>query len=219
MTSDVRERLVEAAACLFGAHGVEGVSLREVNVAAATGNASAVQYHFGDRKGLIRAVLDRHRPSVEARRHALLDVYESQAADDLRALAGAFVRPLVPELANPAGVGYLQVLADLVNRPKPVLDPAVTHDMTNSTSTNRWRMLIEPLMDPAAVEMHRRFLAMQFTFTELARRARVRPEQNQQLFASHLIDMVTALLAAPISEETARHLKRTHSDPRRKELA
>ncbi|MGE0220648.1 TetR/AcrR family transcriptional regulator [Mycolicibacterium sp.] len=217
MSSEVRERLVEAAACLFGAEGVEGVSLREVNVAAATGNASAVQYHFGDRKGLVRAVLDRHRPAVEERRHALLDAYEAAGRDDMRALTAAFVRPLVSELATPAGQGYLQLLADLVNRPKPVLDPADIHDSTTSTSTNRWRVLLEPLMDPTAVAMHRRFLAMQFTFTELARRGRDRPGKDHQLFASHLIDLVTAMLAAPISEETARQLTRprdaTGKDP------
>lgn len=213
MTSNVRARLVGAAATLFGTKGVEGVTLREVNAAAGTGNASAVQYHFGDRLGLILALLDEHRPAVEARRHAMLDAYEGRGIDDIRDLVGAFVRPLASELGAAAGVGYLQVLADLANRPQAVLDPAVTGDASHMTSTNRWRLLIEPLMDPAAVRLHRRFMAMQFTFTELARRGRDRPLNDQRLFVSHLVDVVTGMISAPISPETERHILVTRSAP------
>jgi len=58
--SDVRERLVAAAETLFAGAGVDAVSLREINAAAGAGNAIAIQYHFGDRAGLLRAVLAKH---------------------------------------------------------------------------------------------------------------------------------------------------------------
>lgn len=212
MASDMRQRLICAAATLFGEHGVNGVSLRHVNEAAGTGNASAVQYHFGDRQGLIAAVLEQHRPAVEARRHAMLDAYESRGMDDIRDLVGAFVRPLASELATPAGIGYLRVCAELVNRPQAVLDPAVTGEGA-MTSTNRWRALIEPLMDPRAVRLHRRYMAMQFTFTELDRRGRDRPERDHRLFISHLVDVVTGIITAPLSSETARNVPETPHVP------
>ena len=44
-------RLVAAAETLFAGAGVDAVSLREINAAAGAGNASAIQYHFGDRAG------------------------------------------------------------------------------------------------------------------------------------------------------------------------
>ena len=69
---DTRERLIRAAEKLFAERGVSGVSLREINREAGAKNAVAVQYHFGDRDGLLRAVLAKHWPDVEARRHALL---------------------------------------------------------------------------------------------------------------------------------------------------
>ncbi|MGH9138454.1 MAG: TetR/AcrR family transcriptional regulator [Acidimicrobiales bacterium] len=199
----VRDRLVNAAEVLFAERGVDDVSLREINAAAGASNASAIQYHFGDRAGLVRAVLAKHHPAVEARRHALLDQYEAAGRDDLRELAGAFVRSLAAELDDPdGGPGYLQVMADLANRPRPVVDPATTDDPRNSTA--RWRALVEPRLSPDAVRLHRRFVAVQFTLTELARRARSAPHTDNRLFTSHLVDLVAAVLAAPVSDETRR---------------
>lgn len=199
-----RDRLVAAAEQLFAGRGVDAVSLREINAAASVGNASAIQYHFGGRSGLVRAVIAKHHPAVEARRHALLDAYEADGREDLRTLAAALVRPLAAELDDAdGGAGYLQLLADLANRPTPVIDPAGLEDP--SDSTYRWRALVEPLLTPEAVRHHRRFVAIRFTLTELARRARDRKRREHKHFVSDLIDLVTALLAAPISEETARH--------------
>ena len=93
MAGTTTERLVSAAEHLFAAHGIDGVSLREINRAAGARNASALQYHFRDRDGLLRAVMVKHGREVEARRHAMLDAYEADGATDVRALAGALVRP------------------------------------------------------------------------------------------------------------------------------
>jgi AcrR family transcriptional regulator len=204
--ADVRDRLVAAAETLFAGAGIDAVSLREINAAAGAGNASAIQYHFGDRAGLVRAVLAKHHPKVESRRHALLDQVEADGrSGDLRALAGALVRPLAAELDDPdGGPGYLQILADLVNRPRPVLSGASSEDPTDSTY--RWRMLVEPLLASDAVRLHRRFVAIRFTMTELARRARDTHKSDTPFFVSHLIDLVAALLGAPVSAETARQL-------------
>src|SRR5690348_15673441 len=90
-------RLVDAAERLFAERGIDAVSLREINAAAGQRNSTALQYHFGDRAGLLKAVLAKHRPEIEARRHQLLDEYEARGplpqADALRSLAAALVRP------------------------------------------------------------------------------------------------------------------------------
>lgn len=212
--SDVRDRLLAAAETLFAGAGVDAVSLREINAAAGAGNASAIQYHFGDRAGLLRAVLAKHHPAVESRRHALLDQIEADGRSaDLRALAAALVRPLAAELEEPhGGAGYIQILADLANRPRPVLNPANVEDPTDSTF--RWRALVEPLLSPEAVRLHRRFVAIRFTLTELARRSRDAHKSDVRFFTSHLIDLVAALLAAPVSAETRRQIA-ARPNPRR----
>lgn len=200
-TPSVRARLLSAAEVLYAERGIDGVSLREINALAGARNASALQYHFGGRAGLLRAIIAGHRPGVEARRHELLDAYEATVEDDLRALAAALVLPLAATLAEPGGPGYLQVLSDLVNRPRPAIDPASLDDPTDSLY--RWRAAVEPLLSAEAVRLHRRFVAVRFTLAELARRTRDRRSPDDRLFIADLIDLVAGLLAAPVSSETA----------------
>jgi AcrR family transcriptional regulator len=205
MANDVASSIISAAERLFAERGSDAVSLREINAASGATNASAIQYHFGDRRGLVRAVLAKHEVDVERRRHALLDAYEAAAVDDLRALAAALVEPLADELAADGGPGYLQLLADLYNRPNPTFDPRTTEDRTKSFP--RWRGLVMPLLTPEAVRLHRRFDALRFTAFELARRGRT-DRKDHRLFTSQLTDLVTALLAAPVSDETRRFFRR-----------
>jgi hypothetical protein len=116
-------------------------------------------------------------------------------------LAGALVRPFAAQASEPGGAGYLQVLADLVSRPRPAIDPASLDDPSDSLF--RWRAAVEPLLSPDAVVLHRRFLAIRFTLTELARRASSADRSaDDPLFVSDLVDLVTGLLSAPVSPET-----------------
>ena len=206
-TDDTRSSLISAAETLFAQRGVDGVSLREINRAAAQGNASALQYHFGDRRGLLRAVITKHKAGIDSRRHALLDQYEAEGTEDLRTLAAALVLPLASKLADPSGGrSYLQVVAELVNRPDPVLDPAAMNDPADSIY--RWRKLLDPLLPAESTRVfHTRFIAIRFAHFELARRAAGRPRRDDRLYVSHLVDLVTALLTAPVSPQTRRLLR------------
>jgi AcrR family transcriptional regulator len=199
----VKPRLITAAEQLFAARGIDAVSLREINRASGARNAIAVQYHFEDRAGVVRAVLDKHRPDIEARRHAMLDEYEADATPDLRRLAAALVRPLAARLADlDGGPEYLQIHAELINRPRPPVEAAAVPDPDDSIQ--RWRSLVEPLLGEDAIRLHRRFTAMRLTAAELGRRASTAPHTDDRLFVSHLIDLVTSVLAAPVSDETLR---------------
>lgn len=205
MASTVPDALIRAAERLFAERGSDQVSLREITTEAGATNASAVQYHFGDRRGLIRAVLAKHDAEVERRRHELLDAYEQAGAPDVRALAHALVQPLADELTNEdGGHGYLQLLADLWNRPDPLWDPGILEDPTYSV--HRWRALVVPLLTPEAIRLHRRFDALRFTVSELARRGRT-GRKDHRLFTSQLTDLVTGLLLTPVSAETRRLLR------------
>jgi AcrR family transcriptional regulator len=201
---ETRRRLIDAAESLFSERGIDAVSLREINAAAGQRNATALQYHFGDRSGLLRAVMAKHQPEVEARRHALLDEIEGSASVDLRMLAAALVRPPASKLAD--GRAYLRITAQLINRPDPQFDNAALTDA--SISTNRWRKMVAPLMrEEAVTHLHRRFSAIRITYVELARRAQRSGRADDRLFTSHLIDLVASILDAPLSEETCRLLE------------
>lgn len=212
--SDTRARLLDAAEALYAARGVDAVSLREILQEAGARNATAVQYHFGDRAGIIRAIFARHAPEVEARRHALLDAYED-GEQGVRPLAAALVRPMAARLADESGRAYLQIWADVVNRPNPLVPGTALDDPPGavaggsspqpvSDSLCRWRTLVEPLLEEDAARLHRRFTAILYASIELARRARSGPRTDDRLFTSYLIDVVTAILGAPVSPETRR---------------
>ena len=205
MSSSVPDALVSAAERLFAERGSASVSLREINAEAGSTNASAIQYHFGGRGGLVRAVLEKHEAAIDRRRHEQLDAYEASGTDDLRALCAALVEPLVAELTTEGGPGYLQLVADLYNQPNPTFDLSKVDDSTSSVA--RWRKLVLPLLSPEGVRLHRRFDALRFAVSELARRART-GRRDHRLFTSQLIDLVLALLTAPVSEETKRLLDR-----------
>jgi AcrR family transcriptional regulator len=75
-TSATRERILEAAAELFGARGPHGVSLREI-VDGARVNIAAVNYHFGSKDELFDIVV------AQSIGH-LADALSSSLADALR---------------------------------------------------------------------------------------------------------------------------------------
>lgn len=201
--ADTRDRLIAAAEELFAANGIEAVSLREVVRASGARNTTALQYHFGDRTGLVRAVLEKHHLDVDTRRDAMLDAYEAEGEPDVWALARALVQPLAAKLADPdGGIAYLQILAELMNRPQPALDAAMFDDPEDSMF--RWRELVAPLLSDDALRLHRRFVVLRFAVVELARRADTAPHTDDRLFVSHLVDLVAALLTASPSTQTIR---------------
>ena len=202
-----KQRLITAAEQLFAERGIEGVSLREINMAAGQRNSTALQYHFDDRYGLVRAVLRKHAPAVDAVRHSMLDEYAAAGRDDLRALAEALVRPSATKLHDADGSrAYLQINAQVLNRPELRFDERALSNPRDSIY--RWRTLVGPLLPDVAVRrLHHRFTAIRVSSTELARRAASTPRRDDQLFTSHLVDLVAALLAAPVSAQTAALLR------------
>jgi AcrR family transcriptional regulator len=92
-----RTRLLDAALELFATNGIAGTSLREIRLAADQGNAGALHYHFGDKDGVLRALLERELPLLVDKRKALLA--DARGARELRPVAAVFVQPFA-ELAT-----------------------------------------------------------------------------------------------------------------------
>ncbi|WP_256863033.1 hypothetical protein [Microbispora sp. GKU 823] len=129
-------------------------------------------------------------------------------AEALRSLAAALVRPAAAKLADPdGGRDYLRVMEQLVHR----MPPSLPED--GGGSVDRWRELVAPLLPEAAVRLHQRFMAIRMTYVELARRASGPPARDERLFTSHLIDVVSAVLASEVSDETARLLAEREQRP------
>lgn len=208
MSTDGRSKLIEAAEYLFAESGIDGPSLREIARTAGQQNTSAVQYHFGDRDKLLKAVLSKHVGDIERRRHSILDHQELAQRSETMDLAAALVLPAVAKLDDAAGgPEYLQIVSEIVFRPSRFTGILVPS--RGDSSILRWSRLVEPFLPAGAVgrPLHRRFTAIRFMHAELASRARRKQQGDHRLFIYHLIDIIAAILSAPLSESTAKLLQ------------
>lgn len=207
-----RERILDAAERLMAARGIRGVSLREINAAAAQRNASGVQYHFGNRAGLVSAVIARHMQRADTARNTLIDALEAQGRTAPADVVTAIIGPLADELSTSSGRAYLQLLDQMMDRPEiAALDVARG---VNRSIDRAARLLAGALKHlPAAVRTSRRQLTTAFLLRSLADRARALESRaapqgsGDAAFRANLTDVLVAVLTAPASVATRRALR------------
>lgn len=68
--ADTRSAVLREAASLFAAHGYDAVSVREI-VAAAGVTKPALYYHFGNKEGVARALVEEFLGAATAMRHGV----------------------------------------------------------------------------------------------------------------------------------------------------
>jgi AcrR family transcriptional regulator len=102
---DTKTRILDAAERLFAQRGFDAASLRAITSAAGV-NLAAVNYHFGSKDELIRAVFARRLGPLTRMRHEMLERYQAEAGNGpvpkeeiMRALLG----PAVDLSRNTAG--------------------------------------------------------------------------------------------------------------------
>lgn len=119
---ETKTRLLDAAEKLFSERGFVATSLRDVTRAAGT-NLAAVNYHFGSRQGLIRALFDRRLGPLNAARLKQLEQCCEGARGELEPMLRALVAPfaeLVRE-SNESGVQFVRLLGRAHFEPDPML--------------------------------------------------------------------------------------------------
>lgn len=125
-SSSTKEKLLEAAGKLFSRQGYDATSVREICLEAGV-NIASVNYHFGDKRSLYRAVVGHgaaESPSLapppregtpEERLHALVtrtleDIFETR--EDTQVIVREFLDPpedILELLKGPMRVQYLGV--------------------------------------------------------------------------------------------------------------
>src|SRR5947209_12752520 len=122
-----KDQLIRAGEKLFARHGVDRVTVRQLNDEAGQRNASALHYHFGSRDGLVRAIVERHQAVVDAERMRRLEALPADA--DVRTLVALYLEPLAEELRSPSGRDYLRIVPqviDMANLEPPALGKVMT---------------------------------------------------------------------------------------------
>jgi AcrR family transcriptional regulator len=215
---DTRQQLILAAERLFAERGIDGVSLREINLAAKQRNTSAAHYHFGSKDALIDAIFEFRRSEIGRRRDEMLDALEREArAGDVRALAEALVKPLASEVQRGPEAGrYLEFLAHLfLTSPSQVGDILRKHQAADA----RWIAMASRALPnlPRRVLWTRLFLMGRHVVISLAvyqRRGLGVAEVGFEAYLSDMVDAVAGYLSALPSEQTLALLARARDEAR-----
>ncbi|WP_448211115.1 TetR/AcrR family transcriptional regulator [Colwellia sp. MEBiC06753] len=89
-----KNKILDAAEELFAVKGFNGTSLREITSQAEV-NLAAVNYHFGSKKELIKAVMSRYMNELAPKlERSLIDVMNDSELN-LHKVFSAFVQPLI----------------------------------------------------------------------------------------------------------------------------
>ncbi|PWC13962.1 TetR/AcrR family transcriptional regulator [Brenneria corticis] len=102
--ADIKQRILREAITIFACKGSELTTIREITEATNV-NLAAVNYYFGSKDGLLRAVLDAVLGPLNEERTRLLDEVEQTygAVPPVAALLDALLRPLVKTARTPDG--------------------------------------------------------------------------------------------------------------------
>ena len=202
-----KQALLDAAAVLMDERGVDNVTLRDISQASGHRNRSAVQYHFGSRDAVIRAVIGQSMGPIDAERNMLLDHLETTGAPlTTRGVLEVLVRPLARQLRTPEGRRYFRIGAQLLNHPRFMTD--AREAVTLNTSITRCAAYILPSLDhlPPPVIAERTSQVTGFIIRACSDQSRLmdsdpppRPVLSVDDFAVNLVDTVLAILQAPTS--------------------
>lgn len=113
-SEETKTALIEAAEFLFALNGIEGVSLRQIGVAARSLNTNVVGYHFGNKEALIEAIYHHRLPAMDARRRELLtEADEAGLGRDCTTLLKVMWLPLFEQKSAQGQHTYGRFLASI----------------------------------------------------------------------------------------------------------
>lgn len=209
--NNTRQQLILAAERLFAKKGIEGTSLREINLAAGQKNTAATHYHFGSKDALILAILDYRRPALEKRLNEMLSRLEAEdKIGDLRSMVEAMVYPLADLLDPAIGDGQALLFLERLWLNPPVNSEVVSRRYEESVARIR-TLLIEAMSNVPKPLVHQRLFLitrhMASALAEFQRSTKRNYCHKDQLpplsiYLSSLVDSMVAYLSAPLSEIT-----------------
>jgi AcrR family transcriptional regulator len=195
---DTRLALMRAAEQLFAQQGVDRVSLREIAVAAGQRNVSAATYHFGSKRELIEAILERHSRSIQDDWVRILAA--AKCGMDLRQLIELLVRPIVAKLDDPdGGRSYIELCAELVtSRSFPLLSMRVA---TTPGAAELGKSIAEqgPKLPSMLGTLRgtRLAAALYTSISDYARLTNDGVDMSREAFTVDLINVLVAVVRAP----------------------
>ena len=107
-TSDIKDRILNAAERIFAKQGLEAVSLRAVTAEAGV-NIAAVNYYFGSKAALLQAMTQRHFAPVNAEQLHGLEILETDRQElSVEAILRAYTTPIFAMFDAQRGREWMQ---------------------------------------------------------------------------------------------------------------
>lgn len=203
-----RIKLMTIAETMFADRGIAAVSLNEIRLAAGQSNAAVVNYYFGSKEDLIKAILEHRLERIDGDRGRILEAMPENQPVELRRLLEALVLPQVSSIER--GERHVELVAQLLFRGygEPgghawiLADPLLT-EHGQRLNQLLWQQLSQL---PQAVSAQRIRLVYISCLNSVAdhqrQRATAADPPPTALFVSDLIDSLTAIIRAPASAET-----------------
>jgi AcrR family transcriptional regulator len=205
--NQTREHILDVAEQLFGADGVGRVSMRQIRIAAGQRNEGAVQYHFGDLNGVIRALVERHNPRVQEIQERMIAA--NGARPTKRQKFDATFRPMAEYCTRgPSERAWAKITADLIS--DPALSFATLQEGSPPVAANAAMLVYGDLCKtlPPDVAGERLWAVTQFVIHVTADRARLQDDPNAARQLSSDEDFVHNLLNMAYGALTAADLQR-----------
>lgn len=128
MAQPTKDRILDVAESLFAEHGFGATSMRSITNAAGV-NLAAINYHFGSKDGLVKAIFARRLAPMNAERLRRLRNLETEYNHSipLNALIGAFISPALELSRDEQGGGarFIRLLGRSYTEPSESLQDAV----------------------------------------------------------------------------------------------
>ncbi|WAH97433.1 TetR/AcrR family transcriptional regulator [Arthrobacter sp. MMS18-M83] len=202
-----RQRILTEAERLFAQHGISSVPLRDIGKAAGQRNHAAVQYHFGEREEIVKAIMEyRGAQSEVSRVEMVASLMLSGTTPTVSDVVSAFVRPLAIHFQPDNH--YLPFLSLYITEEGGYEGLTGVHV---GAAVITLRTLLGKLVPeiPEAVLDERWWVTLTSTVHALARyhtaqRKRQHLPAGIEALVSDLITYLSAGLAAPVAEDDPR---------------
>ena len=215
--SEATQRALKSAALkLVAARGIENVSIRDIVSAAGQKNESALQYHFKNLKGLIRAIHESREAEVQAKRtEQLQHLGEQTSSPSVRDICKLMVEPaFLLAKSNAEFRRYIKAFGNEIT----LTDQSAVAFLSKKggESVKDTGVLLRAALthlDDAALQ-RRMDGALRFVSASMVHQARQKNAfrgAQAELFFSGMIDALIGLLGATESEET-RAIARSMND-------
>lgn len=196
---ETRRRILDAAELRFAADGIAAATFADILEAAGQRNNSAIQYHFGDRIGLLEALTARRVEQMAVHRGGLVDALPAKPS--IRDLVEVIVRPLAAMLGDDGGAAYLRIQAELLAHPNRDELPELLARPWARPGLERVQVLLADALPAHSRTLGevRTVLSTTLIFHALADRARTTSgDDDHEDFVRGLVHAVVAILESPM---------------------